>query len=46
MNFILKLNRKDDKIETSRANGKRNAKLYYEEEIKISPLDNASNRAK
>ena len=38
--------RKDDMIETTRTKGKRNSKLYYEDELKISPLDNASNRAK
>jgi len=46
MNFIFNLNRSDDKIEATRTNSKKNSKLYYEEEIKISPLDNASNRAK
>ncbi len=33
-------------IETTRTKGKRNSKLYYEDEKKISPLENASNRAK
>ncbi|ORX86045.1 hypothetical protein BCR32DRAFT_275713 [Anaeromyces robustus] len=42
----ITINKNNNRIESTTKKGKRNFEYYYEDPIKYSSLDNASNRAK